>query len=219
MSTHPQRSLLLRALDGRSVAEPDLSVHDSMPGDRYLLCSDGLSGVVSDETLRDTLSDIEDLEVATRQLIDLAIHGGGPDNITCIVADVVDQATSQLPPTTTPILAGAAVSLGDLRPGADGTNGLTPVDHADTLDSLTAYDGLGDHHDGHLPARAAAQEAGQPATWTLIPRRHHDHGQPERKRPGGVDTAPGVPAGPATGRSPGAPGRLRRPAAAAAGRS
>ena len=56
VSTHPQRSLLLRALDGRSVAEPDLSVHESMPGDRYLLCSDGLSGVVSDETLRDTLS-------------------------------------------------------------------------------------------------------------------------------------------------------------------
>ena len=49
VSTHPQRSLLLRALDGRSVAEPDLSVHDGQVGDRYLLCSDGLSGVVSDE--------------------------------------------------------------------------------------------------------------------------------------------------------------------------
>ena len=64
VSTHPQRSLLLRALDGRSVAEPDLSVHEAMPGDRYLLCSDGLSGVVSDETLRDTLSAIEDPEAA-----------------------------------------------------------------------------------------------------------------------------------------------------------
>ena len=53
--THPQRSLLLRALDGRSIAEPDLSVHEGQAGDRYLLCSDGLSGVVSDETLRDTL--------------------------------------------------------------------------------------------------------------------------------------------------------------------
>lgn len=86
VSTHPQRSLLLRALDGRSVAEPDLSVHDSQAGDRYLLCSDGLSGVVSDETLRDTLAAIEDPEMVTRQLIDLALHGGGPDNITCIVA-------------------------------------------------------------------------------------------------------------------------------------
>ncbi len=123
VSTHPQRSLLLRALDGRSAAEPDLSVHDSQAGDRYLLCSDGLSGVVSDETLRDTLATIEDPDAATRQLIELAIHGGGPDNITCIVADVVDTATTRLPLTTTPVLAGAAASMTD--PGlADGTGPL-----------------------------------------------------------------------------------------------
>jgi PPM family protein phosphatase len=90
-------------------------VHESLPGDRYLLCSDGLSGVVSDETLRDTLSSFEDPETAARQLIDLAIHGGGPDNITCIVADVVDTATTRLPLTTAPVLAGAAASLDDLR--------------------------------------------------------------------------------------------------------
>ena len=123
VSTHPQRSLLLRALDGRSIAEPDLSVHQSLPGDRYLLCSDGLSGVVSDETLLDTLSTIEDPEVATRELIELAIRGGGPDNITCIVADVVDAATTRWPPTTTPVLAGAAATLDDLRL-ADGSGPL-----------------------------------------------------------------------------------------------
>jgi PPM family protein phosphatase len=122
VSTHPQRSLLLRALDGRSVAEPDLSVHDSEAGDRYLLCSDGLSGVVSDETLRETLATIGEPEAATRQLIELALHGGGPDNITCIVADVVDTATTNLPATKTPVLAGAAASVGDLRLGADGTS-------------------------------------------------------------------------------------------------
>jgi serine/threonine protein phosphatase PrpC len=142
VSTHPQRSLLLRALDGRSIAEPDLSVHESLPGDRYLLCSDGLSGVVSDETLRDTLSTIEDPDIATRQLIDLAIHGGGPDNITCIVADVIDTATTRLPPTTIPVLAGAAASLGDLE-----------------LDDETGpFGGFEDHHeDGVLPARTAPQ--------------------------------------------------------------
>jgi PPM family protein phosphatase len=113
--THPQRSLLLRALDGRSMPDPDLSVHDSLVDDRYLLCSDGLSGVVSDETLRDTLASFEDPDAATRQLIDLAINGGGPDNITCIVADVVDTATSHLPLPTAPVLAGAAASMADLR--------------------------------------------------------------------------------------------------------
>jgi PPM family protein phosphatase len=140
VSTHPQRSLLLRALDGRSIAEPDLSVHESLPGDRYLLCSDGLSGVVSDETLRDTLSTIEDPEIATRQLIELAIHGGGPDNITCIVADVIDTATTRLRPTTTPVLAGAAATLGDPRL-ADG-NGP-----------------FGGFEDDVLPARTAPQPA------------------------------------------------------------
>ena len=131
VSTHPQRSLLLRALDGRSSAEPDLSVHEGQLGDRYLLCSDGLSGVVSDEALRDTLSDIEDPDAATRQLIELAIHGGGPDNITCIVADVVDTATARLPLTDTPVLAGAAANLGDLQLAATGTGPLRVFDGHD----------------------------------------------------------------------------------------
>ena len=121
VSTHPQRSLLLRALDGRSVAEPDLSVHDSQAGDRYLLCSDGLSGVVSDETLRETLATSEDPDAVTRQLIELALHGGGPDNITCIVADVVDTATSRSPTVGTPVLAGAAANVHDPRLSTDGT--------------------------------------------------------------------------------------------------
>ena len=130
VSTHPQRSLLLRALDGRSVAEPDLSVHDGQVGDRYLLCSDGLSGVVSDETLRETMATVEDPEAVTRQLIELALHGGGPDNITCIVADVVDTAASRVPPTGTPVLAGAAASVHDPRLSTDGTGPFgTDGDH------------------------------------------------------------------------------------------
>ena len=51
---HPQRSLLLRALNGQDV-DPSLTIREARAGDRYLLCSDGLSGVVSDETLADTL--------------------------------------------------------------------------------------------------------------------------------------------------------------------
>jgi len=130
VSSHPQRSLLLRALDGRSVAEPDLSVHDAQVDDRYLLCSDGLSGVVSDETLRETLATMEDPEAAARQLIELALHGGGPDNITCIVADVEDTAAARVPPTGAPVLAGAAASVHDPRLSTDGTGPFgTDGDH------------------------------------------------------------------------------------------
>jgi PPM family protein phosphatase len=179
VSTHPQRSLLLRALDGRTVADPDLSVHDGQPGDRYLLCSDGLSGVVSDETLRDTLAESEDLDVVTRELIELAIEGGGPDNITCIVADVVDTAVSRLPPTRNPVLAGAAVHTGDGRLSASSTNPFAQLGTAQR------------HHDdlNTVPEPALSDDAGldsMPMTTvsengTGQGRRRH-RGQPRRRR-------------------------------------
>jgi PPM family protein phosphatase len=87
-NSHPQRSLLLRALNGQDV-EPDLSMRDARAGDRYLLCSDGLSGVVTFETLAAAMSEPDPQATADR-LIELALRSGGPDNITCIVADVVE---------------------------------------------------------------------------------------------------------------------------------
>ena len=80
----------MRALDGRADLEPDLSVREARAGDRYLLCSDGLSGVVSDETIAETLLATAEPAAAVDRLVELALRGGGPDNITCIVADVVD---------------------------------------------------------------------------------------------------------------------------------
>jgi protein phosphatase len=114
-AVHPQRSLVTRALQGSSDAEPDLSIREAMLGDRYLLCSDGLSDVVSDETLHKTLMKFADLDEAVLQLIELAIRGGGPDNITCITADVVDTVAGPAAPSSTSVLAGAA-SNGGGRP-------------------------------------------------------------------------------------------------------
>jgi serine/threonine protein phosphatase PrpC len=87
-NSHPQRSLLLRALNGQEV-EPDLSMREARAGDRYLLCSDGLSGVVSEETLAEALKDPDPQATADR-LIELALRSGAPDNVTVIVADVID---------------------------------------------------------------------------------------------------------------------------------
>jgi serine/threonine protein phosphatase PrpC len=108
VATHPYRSLLLRALDGRTIAEPDLIPLETCPGDRYLLCSDGLSGVVSEQTLHQMLACVRDLDEVTSRLVVLAIEGGAPDNITCIVADVVDARSSRVTPTWQPVFAGAA---------------------------------------------------------------------------------------------------------------
>ena len=108
-ATHPQRSLLLRALDGRGEVEPETNLREAQLGDRYLLCSDGLSAVVSADTLLRTLSTVPEPEQVTRELIDLANRGGGPDNITCIVADVVESGAAA-PMPDVPVVAGAAAN-------------------------------------------------------------------------------------------------------------
>jgi hypothetical protein len=90
-------------------------MREALIGDRYLLCSDGLSDVVTEQTLHKTLLSYTDPDQAVLQLIDLAIRSGGPDNITCIVADVVDTETGPVAPSETTMLAGAAAH-GDGRP-------------------------------------------------------------------------------------------------------
>ncbi|MFI1969971.1 protein phosphatase [Streptomyces cinnamoneus] len=89
-TTHPQRSLLMRALGSGDHVEPDLSIREVRAGDRYLICSDGLSGVVSHQTMEETLASYQGPHETVQDLIQLALRGGGPDNITCIVADVLD---------------------------------------------------------------------------------------------------------------------------------
>ena len=103
--SHPQRSLITRALDGREGIEPDLSVREVRSGDRYLLCTDGLTGPVGRvETLQEAL-EIPDPQSSCDRLVQLALRGGGPDNVTVIVADVVD--ANGLRPTPA-VIAGAA---------------------------------------------------------------------------------------------------------------
>jgi serine/threonine protein phosphatase PrpC len=101
-NTHPQRSLLTRALDGREV-EPEFSVREARPGDRYLICSDGLSSVVSLETIAEAMR-LDDPSQAANRLIQLALRGGGPDNITVIVADILDDRLAD----NAPVVGGAA---------------------------------------------------------------------------------------------------------------
>jgi protein phosphatase len=114
---HPRKSVILRALLGTEV-EPDVSIREARHGDRYLLCSDGLSDVVSAETIADTLH-IEDPQECADRLVELALRGGGPDNVTVIVADVINARVGDRIDDV-PVIAGAFVdpAAADV-PGSD----------------------------------------------------------------------------------------------------
>jgi protein phosphatase len=103
--THRRRNLLIRAIDGVNTVEPDLSIREVHAGDRIMLCSDGLSGVLTDDEIRELLSR-SDPPGAVTALVDAAIERGAPDNVTCVVADVAH--VDDPPVGNRPVVVGAA---------------------------------------------------------------------------------------------------------------
>jgi PPM family protein phosphatase len=97
-------NVLFRVLDGRSEGEPDMTPREGRLGDRYLLCSDGLTGVLGPQQIYTVLTTVPDPDEVVRRLIELANRGGGPDNITCVVADVVEGPVAP----GRPVIVGAA---------------------------------------------------------------------------------------------------------------
>jgi PPM family protein phosphatase len=84
---HPRRSVVTRVLQGEPVS-PAYVIVEPEPGDRWLLCSDGLTAVVTNETIEQEMIAASDPKTCAERLVDLALRGGGPDNITVIVADL-----------------------------------------------------------------------------------------------------------------------------------
>ncbi len=111
--THPKRNLLLRAIDGNGAPEGETSMREALVGDRFLLCSDGLSGVLPDNLLERVLGEVPDPTAAVTELVDLALSAGAPDNVTAVVADVIDLPAADLETSLgAPVVVGAA---GDQR--------------------------------------------------------------------------------------------------------
>jgi len=88
---HPQRSIITRALGVESDVEVDLFTYKLLPGDRLLLCSDGLSGVVDEQRIRNVMLREPEPQRAAEKLVAMANEGGGPDNITVVVLDTTDR--------------------------------------------------------------------------------------------------------------------------------
>jgi len=121
---HPQRSVVMRVLgDFDAEVTPDMSVREARPGDRWLLCSDGLSGFVSAETIAETVASIADVDQCADRLVQLALRAGGGDNVTVVLADVVeldDVADGQGPTTTATVVGSAAATFDAPTSAADG---------------------------------------------------------------------------------------------------
>jgi PPM family protein phosphatase len=103
---------LVRFLDARPGWSPDLTLRTANPGDRYLLCSDGLSGFVSEDAVRDAMVSVSDLNQVLDALMRLTREAGAPDNVTMIVVDVPDGAWTER--TDPPAVLGAAATLAEV---------------------------------------------------------------------------------------------------------
>ncbi|MEJ7634706.1 BofC C-terminal domain-containing protein [Aeromicrobium sp.] len=133
---HPHRSLLLRAMLGRDDNAADLNWLQPMLGDRYLLCSDGLTDMVPDDIIRSSMTS-ETIDLAATELVRLALEAGGYDNVTVVIAEFVEQGTEPDDNLSSadgqPQLVGAAASQARPRTG-DGASGSDPAMSSSTYD-------------------------------------------------------------------------------------
>jgi serine/threonine protein phosphatase PrpC len=113
---HPRRSVLMRVLgDVESSPEIDSMVLDTRAGDRWMLCSDGLSGVVSFDELHELMSSDAGAKQVADRLVKASLDGGAPDNVTVVVVDIGEPAA----PATPPLIVGSAaapLAIGQLEP-------------------------------------------------------------------------------------------------------
>jgi protein phosphatase len=101
-AVHPRRSVLMRVLgDVDAAPEIDTEVFDTAPGDRWMICSDGLSSYVSDEKMEHVLATVPDAQAAAERLIKESLDQGAPDNVTVVLLDIDAQVDSaHIPPVT-----------------------------------------------------------------------------------------------------------------------
>jgi protein phosphatase len=107
---HPRRSVLMRVLgDIEQFPEVDIDTYETKPGDRWMACSDGLSGVVPDQLMKNILLSNVDIQEAGELLVGEALEFGAPDNVTVVLVDVVD-AQDEIEFSPGRILVGSAAN-------------------------------------------------------------------------------------------------------------
>lgn len=114
-AVHPRRSVLMRVLGDVDIApEIDVDILDTNPGDRWMLCSDGLSGYVTDERIAEIMRDNPDADAAVDALVQASLDNGAPDNVTVVIVGVDgDSSDSGIPE---PVMVGSAAKPLSFRP-------------------------------------------------------------------------------------------------------
>jgi len=159
---HPHRSLLLKVLNGQPANDPDLTMVQLEPGDRLMFCSDGLCGLVDDPEIESALA-LETLDEALKELVAEALAEGGIDNITVIVADVVEAAGSE----ESVVLGAAAerdIPSADTRPRADTVeSGDTPL-----VEAPIASEPVTPDEERYTPQAPDRRRLGRPLLLALV---------------------------------------------------
>ncbi|MEV0892933.1 PP2C family serine/threonine-protein phosphatase [Promicromonospora sp. NPDC050262] len=151
--SHPQRNVVMRVLGDFDLdLTPDLSIREAVPGDRWMLCSDGLSGFVPDSEIAEVLNTVPDPYDAVERLVSMSMRAGSTDNITVVVADVLDDAAAAgTTATVTPEIVGSAALAGVTAAGGGAPSAsATPHSEIDG-DTVTGF------------SRGGAAQGGQPA--------------------------------------------------------
>lgn len=158
--THPQRNIVTRALGLSANIEIDVFDLDARHGDRLLLCSDGLFNEVAVDVIADQLRDIADLDLAAEVLVELAREGGGRDNISVVLLDVVDDADpaairAAAETTRRPTPAAAATVFGNVEDDEGIEIDPNPTDRVPTV--------VGNEADtSPLPSSASFRDSPEP---------------------------------------------------------
>lgn len=158
--THPQRSVVMKVLgDVGASPDLDLTLREAHVGDRWMLCSDGLTGFADIDDIARILTEVSDPDECCRQLIDLALAGGGADNVTVVIGDVLEG--------TVDTVHGSSVGSVHLNPKY-ATIGTNPdVDEA-TTETQPHY-GNGDIPTDTVPLQAVSDSDKQEPTAEVVP--------------------------------------------------
>jgi len=137
--THPQRSVITRVLGTDREVDVDVFSVEAEPGDLFLICSDGLTSMVDDATILDTVEgERNDLDAVAKELVDAANRSGGEDNITVVFFEVVDEAAQKLSDTKPMPALGEEPEPPEQEPDEDT---LTEADRVPTIPTMVVPPG------------------------------------------------------------------------------